>query len=163
MLLLALSDARLLGAIASRTAVDDVDVQQMLPSRHAVNARVCANDVGPRLDNIFEGDLRMSAMIDSSNAPERSREVGISICVNGVNHDFVPVVERRIDATDACVSPLRVLRLASTTAIDAVYMSEQLPSPQRSFDVCSRCVGWVPIRPFCRIVRWCISCHCRVL
>jgi hypothetical protein len=42
-LLFAFIDARLLGAVVFTTAFDDVDVQQMLLSRHIVNARVCAN------------------------------------------------------------------------------------------------------------------------
>jgi hypothetical protein len=162
-LLLALFDARLLGAVASRTAFDDVDVQQVLRVRHIVNARVRPDDVGPRLNCFLERDLGMAAMIDGSDAPERSREVGISICVNGVNRDFVPVLERRIDAIDARVPPLRVLLLAASAAVDALQMTEQLSPAQRSFDVRDRCVGWVPIRPLCWVVRWCISCHRRVL
>jgi hypothetical protein len=105
----------------------------------------------------------MPAMIDSRDAPERSCEVCISICMNSVNCDFVPVLERRNDAIDACVPPLRVFLVAATAAIDALQMTEQLPSPQRSFDVGYRCVVWVPIRPLCWVVRWCISCHRRVL
>jgi hypothetical protein len=158
-LLFAFIDARLLGAVVFTTAFDDVDVQQMLLSRHIVNARVCANDVGPRLDGILEGELWMSAMIDSSDAPERSGEVCICICVNCVNRDFVPVLEGFVDAIDARVSPLRVHLLASTTAIDALQLREQLLSAQDCLDVCSRCVVWVPIRPFCGVVWICIVCH----
>jgi len=137
--------------MTSGKIVDSVDVSD-----------IC-DDVGPRLNCFLEGDLGMAAMIDGSDAPERSREVRISIDVHGVNRDFVPVLEGVVDAIDASVPPFCVLLLAATAAIDALQVTEQLPSPQRSFDVCSRCVVWVPIRPCCWVVRWCISCHRRVL
>jgi hypothetical protein len=145
--------------ITSPTPMGHMDVDNVLPLSGYSDMRTGTDDVSPLRGHIAERYLRVVGMFDSRHQPVRAYV--ITLRMDRIDRDCVPIVKRLINRIDASIAPFVVLLFAATAA---VYLLRELdvkqsPSPQRRFDVGSRCLVRGLTRPFSSVIRRCVVCH----